>query len=322
MPVHLVYNGKFGRKIRMDDPDSIGIPTQNLIEKALQNGKTEDALELLQYLGVEFKILKDSVLGGWLSDLIEFMLEKRGCEDLKTVLRVPAATIWESMYQSGIRIQMQTFAAIEAGENEKAVILLESIRQIYKLINDLVVRWVQDILTYVSGRFGEEEVKNAMRVSYDRIWVKRYADWETYTPEEQLALSAEGMRAHYGGPTRRGEFRVTDEGDRYAMFFDPCGTGGVMRRGDPETGEGPWDTAGVSRQPHHWTFQKTDVPYYCAHCTLYLEYFAAMDYGYPIRPMGFDPDHHAPCRWYIYKSKDKIREEHYAYLGLQKEHEK
>jgi hypothetical protein len=316
--INLTFNEKFGRKIRMDDPEHIGVPTQNLIEQALQEGRTADALELIDYLSVEFKILKDSVLGGWLSDLVEFLLQKRGCEDLQPVLRVPVTTTWEAMYNTGVDLQKQVIVAVKEGRNEEAVLLLESIRRIFKLVNDLVVRWVQDILTYIAERYGEEEVAKAQRVSYDRIWVHRYAKWEQLTPEEQLALSAEGMRAHFGGPTRRGEFTVVEEEDRYVMFFDPCGTGGVMRRGDPETGEGPWETSGLSKQAHNWTWNRTEVPYYCTHCNLYLEHFAAMDYGHPIRPVGFDPDPDAPTRWFIYKSKDKIREEHFRAIGLEK----
>ena len=304
MAVTLLYSGKFQSMIRLDDPEDIGKPTQNLIEEALHRSDKEEALKLLRYLvDVEFAILKQSVLGGWLSDLVEFMLEKRGCSDLDAPLRVPTTVIWDSMFQAGVRISNKVQDAIELGNDRDAIILLESIRQLFKLINDMVVRWVQDILTYVGDTYGEEKVAEAMRVSYDRIWIKRYAKWEELSPLEQLALSAEGMRAHFGGPTRRGEFQVIEEENRYVMSFDPCGTGGVMRRGDPETGEKAWDTTGVSKKAYPWTWEKKDVHWYCTHCNLYLEHFATETFGYPIRPLGHNSDHNAPCKWFIYKDR-------------------
>ncbi len=319
MGVNIVFNEKFGRKIRMDEPKNMGVPTQDLIEQALKEGRTSDALELLDYLSnVEFKILQESILGVWLSDLIHHVLEKRGCEDLLPIFRIPVKTTWESMFNTGLRLQKQAHSAIVEGKNTESILLLESIRHIFVLINDLVVRWVQDIFTYLADQYGEEEVVNAMRISYDRIWIHRYEKWEELTPEEQLALSSEGMRAHYGGPARRGEFTVTEESDRYVMNFNPCGTGGIMRRGDPETGGEPWETTGVTKRPYDWSWQKSGVHYYCTHCTLYLEYFPAMTFGYPIRPLGHTLDPHAPCKWFIYKGKDKIRDEHYKVIGLEK----
>lgn len=307
MAVRLVYSEKFQRVIRLDDPEDIGRPTQNLIEEALSRADKAEALELLRYLiDVEFAILRQSVLGGWLGDLVEFMLEKRGCSDLQAPLRVPATVVWEAMFQAGAGIGNKVQHAIETGKDEDAVLLLEAIREMFKLINDMVVRWVQDILAYVGDTYGEEQVAAAMRVSYDRIWIRRYEKWEELTPLEQLALSAEGMRTHFGGPTRRGEFQVVEEEHRYVMFFDPCGTGGVMRRGDPETGGKPWETTGLSKEAYPWTWGKKGVHWYCAHCNLYLEHFAAETYGYPIRPLGHNIDHKAPCKWFIYKDKSLI----------------
>src|SRR5215470_15797008 len=48
--------------------------------------------------------------------------------------------------------------------------------------------------------------------------------------------------------------------------FDLCGNGGVLRRGDPETGRKPYPITdhGVNRTPHLWTWQKTGVHWYCS----------------------------------------------------------
>ncbi|MCB0229316.1 MAG: hypothetical protein KDH90_09335, partial [Anaerolineae bacterium] len=60
------------------------------------------------------------------------------------------------------------------------------------------------------------------------------------TPHEKLALTVEGMRGgHFSGERRRGDVTVRDDGDRLVMVMELCGSGGVLRRGDPETGRPP-----------------------------------------------------------------------------------
>ena len=57
--------------------------------------------------------------------------------------------------------------------------------------------------------------------------------------DERLALTVEGMRGHLSGPGRLGNIDVIDEGNRVVVAFDPCGSGGRARRGDPARGIPP-----------------------------------------------------------------------------------
>lgn len=314
---YLVYSEKFGRTIRLDRPEELGIPTQNLIEAALDDGNATAALELLAYMRQESDILNKTVLGGWLSSLVSYLLERIEREDLRLVTRIPSEATWKGFETLARDRYAEASNAIARGAMAEAKLAVEGMRKTYKTLNDLVVCWVQDILTFLARTYGEDEPARAMRPAYEHIWRERYRLWVQLTPEEQLALSAEGMRAHFGGPTRRGEFVIRDEGDRYAMFFDPCGTGGVLRRGDPETSAPPYATEGFNSEPRGWTWGQVGVPWYSTHCNLYLETFAAEDHGYPIRPVGYDPDPHAPCVWYVYKDPQYTRPEHFLAIGLQ-----
>jgi hypothetical protein len=314
---NLVYSEKFGRTIRLDPPEQLGIPTQTLIEQALDRGETASALELLAYMRQETEIVNKTILEGWLSSLLEYLAARINRRDLDLVLRVPGRAVWKGIEYLAAGRYAEAEAAIRGGRVDEAKRAVEGLRKANKTLNDLVVNWVQDILTFLAKRFGEDEPERAMRPAYEQIWRERYRSWTGLTPEEQLALSAEGMRAHFGGPTRRGEFVVKDEGDRYAMYFDPCGTGGIMRRGDPETGAGPYPTDGVNTEPKPWTWGRTGVPWYNTHCSLYLETFAAEDHGYPLRPVGYNPDPHEPCVWYVYKDPKLTRPEHFVAIGLE-----
>lgn len=311
----LVHSEKLGRILRLDPPEEVGVPTQDFIDTALSTANRERALELLRYMRQESEILNATVLGGWLKSLTTYVRHRLGEDDLELLLRAPGHDFLRGYERLAEVRYDEAVTHIEAGRTQPAKEAVEGMRQVYKLLNDLVVRWIQDLLTFLAGRYGEGEPARAMRPAYEQIWRERYQHWNQLTPEEQLALSAEGMRAHFGGPTRRGEFTVVDEGDRYTMFFDPCGTGGVLRRGDPETGDGPYLTAGVNTEPRPETWGKRGVHWYCAHCSLYLEVFPAEDYGRPLRPLSHNLDPYAPCVWHIYKDPGLIRLEHFERIG-------
>jgi len=78
---------------------------------------------------------------------------------------------------------------------------------------------------------------------------------------------------HCAGPRRRGDMTLVDEGDRLTMLMQPCGSGDVLRGGDPETGRPPYpiDARGVNQEPHLWTWRKTGIHWLCAHCYISME---------------------------------------------------
>ncbi len=97
------------------------------------------------------------------------------------------------------------------------------------------------------------------------------------------------------------------------MSFDPCGSGGRMRRiGQldgipPRTGE-PINL-GVTKKAYTWSWGKTGVPYYCLHCSVWHEIMHIEKTGVPVKITDYDPDPEAPCVWYIYKDPQAIPEE-------------
>jgi hypothetical protein len=312
------YSNKLGRRLREDPALQLGVPTQDLVLVALDRKAKDDALALGGYMLDEFKIVFDTVLNGWLAQLMEYTIPRLAAQKAELLLRVPRKHVWDSLLKLASEFHAEAMRAIEADDRAGAELGLEHTRRTLKLINDETVRFIQDILTALADEHGEEEPVRALRGPYETIWRTRYQAWEELTALEQLQLSCEGMRAHFGGPRRRGEFDVIDEGDRYRMVFTPCGTGGMLRRGDPETGEPPWDSHGTNATPKPYTWGKVGVPWYCIHCSLYLEHWAAEDRGYPIRPVLFvdDPISAITTNWFVYKDGRKPRPEDYERVGL------
>jgi hypothetical protein len=308
----------FGRRIRQDPFGQLGVPTQDLVMVALERGETETAVELAEYMVEEFAILFESVLNGWLRQLIDHALDRMQTAGLDTLLRVPGNHLWKAFFAIGEQFQTDAIAAMRAGDVAGARVLLDHTRRTFKTINDETVRFIQDLLTVLDERWGEDAPILAMRGPYETIWRRRYAGWDQLTPDEKLQLTCEGMRTHFGGPGRTGAFEVYDDGDRFRMEFAVCGTGGILRYGDTETGEGPWPTTGVSRTPQPWTWGKAGVPWYCTHCSLYLEHWPAEDYGYPLRPVLYDDNPASPLStsWFIYKLPGVARPDDFARIGL------
>lgn len=311
------HSPKFGRNLRQDPAVQLGVPSQSLALLALDRGAKDDALALARYMFDEFKIISDTVLNGWLAQLLDYTIPRLQAEKAELLFHVPRKHVWDSLLGLAEGFDRDAIAAIQRDDRPAAEIGLEHMRRTLKLVNDETVGFIQDILTALADAYGEDEPARALRGPYESIWRERYRSWDKLTALEQLQLSAEGMRGHFGGATRHGEFEVVEEADRYRMVFGPCGTGGVLRLGDPESGSPPWPTHGVNKQPKPYTWGKVGVPWYCIHCSLYLEHWAADDHGYPIRPVVWfdDPIARVTTNWLVYKDGRRPHAEDYERIG-------
>lgn len=315
--VKIAYSQKLGRTIRQEPPPELGIATQTLLERALAAGRWQEADDLAVYMRQELAIMSD-ILQVWIRDIVTSLMERRGDASPAALAQALTGSFDSTRLQLGEGTLRQLRAAITRQEAEAATRLAERLRQEFKGPHDAMVVWVQDLLTFIAREYGEEAVAETVLHANQHIWAPRYELWERMTPEEKLQLTVEGMRGRLSGPGRRGDVIIREEEDRYVIAFDPCGSGGVMRRGDPETGGLPLLVpGGTNQQPHPWTWGKTGVHWYCTHCCIIMEWASIQDRGYPFRPLAHTLDHSQPCVWYIYKRPELTRPEHYLNVGAQ-----
>ena len=128
-----------------------------------------------------------------------------------------------------------------------------------RLEHEIYCDWCWALLTLLRDTFGEENFGRVMRATMEDWIATRYKDMVDMSPEELLQISVEGLRGEYLGSELLGDVEVTEEADRYVLAFDPCGTGGRMRRGVPQLGtpsrtEAPYNF-GVSREAHDWELE-------------------------------------------------------------------
>jgi hypothetical protein len=301
-----------GRRIRQDGLDTLGISTQTLAEDAIRAGRWEVAADLADYMSSELRIMND-VLFVWLADILDarLALESVPATELGTTLLSGFR-----MFEPGAGDQARARAAIEARDAAAAIAALELMRVRWAAQHDGLVVWVQSLLADIAARFGEEAVRETVTLAYEHIWKPRYERWGRMTPEERLQLSVEGMRGgHLSGPRRRGDVGVADEGDRYVMSLDPCGSCGVLRRGDPDSGR-PGQRPAGNQEAHPWTWGRVGMSWYSVHSPIALEFIQMSAGGPPLRPMEDCDLPDRPCRWFIYKDPAAARPVHYERMGF------
>ncbi|MBI1198680.1 MAG: hypothetical protein GC203_12515 [Phenylobacterium sp.] len=212
--------------------------------------------------------------------------------------------------------------AVDGGRLAEAKQLARYVVTEGKALHDLFCDWIWNLFTEIARRQGETEMHAVMRKSQE-TWMMRRT-WKGYlklSVEERVQVTAEVMRSHHGGPKQQGEIDVVDEGDRYSIYMDPCGSGGRMRRGDPVDGTpsrlGAPYNFGKTEEAHDWSWGQKDVPYYCLHCC--LNELLPMEWGgHPLWVTGYDPDASKPCAWHFYKKAELIPDQYYERVGRTK----
>ena len=313
--LNLKYNGHVDRYLRLDDIDSIGVSTYAMLDDLINKHDQNQSLDLADYYHKELRIMHD-ILMTWAQDIIRFMIARdTGVEN--EIAKITSSAIGKAWwdFEFGIAPLKTLKTHIKSDQSDQAKQALERLWLEFKIPHDVLVAWINEMLGYLAEKT-ETEVLDSVIETHQSIWGDRYESWDKMSRWEKVALTVEGMRGHLSGESRKGDVTVTEEHDRFIMAFDPCGTGGVMRRGDPETGRGPYQTDGMNQEPHEWSWGKTGVHWYCSHCAIAMEWLPGRRRGHPLRPLDHSMDHNAPCIWYVYKDETETRAYHYPRTGL------
>lgn len=309
-PVH--YSDVLDRPIRQDGLETLGISSQTWIEVALEESLWELALELTEYFAREISVMND-VLFVWLTDILDYRLAKAGA--IETGLGDKLLSGFRR-FQPGSGDLERARGAIAIREADAAAAAIELMRVRWAAQHDGLVVWIQEVQTEIASHFGEDAIRESVTLAYEHIWKPRYALWGDMSPELRLQLSVEGMRGgHLSGPRHRGDVGVSEEGDRYVMALDPCGSCGVLRRGDPDSGRPPHSLA-TNQEAHQWTQGRTGMGWYSVHSMIALEYIQMSEGGPPLRPVEDCDLPDRPCRWFIYKDVTRPRRIHYERQGF------
>lgn len=302
----VAWSDSLGRRLRTDGPETVGISTQTLAEQAIQAGQFAVAADLGSYFHEEMTRINEA-LYTWQVEILAFRAEKESVQP--RVARDEADRVVRALrsYDPGAGDLSAFIERCTAGDATGANTRLELMRVRTAAVHDHLVYWIQGLLTDLAARHDDDAVLDVVLRTYERLWGPRYANWDTLPAIERLQLSVEGMRGHLSGPGHRGDVGVIDEGHRYVMTLDPCGSCGILRRGDTDSGRPPCQPAGTTR-PHPWAWGRVGLGWYAVHSAIVMEWLQLSKGMPPMRPLA-DCDTDIPCRWFVYKDPSQARPE-------------
>ena len=318
----LRYSERLGRRIRLGDAASLGAPTDELALAALAAGDLGSAREYFEY-SIEETDRVRVLFATWLDALLEYgRAELPGIDAdvqrLTDLIGMPPPT---DKGPVGRADEGQAAAALERGDEAEFEAALRAQREAARIVHDAQADWAWGLLSALRDGLGEERMDDVFRVTQGKWVSERYAALAEMTPQESLELTIEGMRGHFTGPGRAGRIDVAEEDDRWILSFDPCGSGGRMRRSDPERGQTPRTeppfSFAVTEEAHDWSWGRKGVCLYCAHCAVVNEILPIESLGTPMRMTENPENPEDQCRWTIYKSPDAVPDWVYERVGKQ-----
>jgi hypothetical protein len=318
----LAHSGRLGRRIRTGNAKPLGVPTEELALAALADGDVEGARDYFEY-SVEEKTRVRQIFATWLDALLEYgRAELPGfdaeVQRLTELIGMPPPIDAAS---PGAADAERASAALARGDSAEFEAALDEYREAALTLHDAQADWAWGLLSILRDGLGEERMDDVFRVTQGQWVSERYAALGEMTPQESLELTIEGMRGHFTGPGRAGRIDVADEDDRWVLSFDPCGSGGRMRRADPERGQTPRTEApfsfAVTEDAHDWSWGRKGVCLYCAHCAVVNEIIPIETLGAPMRMTENPESPDDQCRWTIYKSPELVPDWVYERVGKQ-----
>ena len=189
---------------------------------------------------------------------------------------------------------------------------LDAARAAYRARNDAYSDWAWGVLTELRAALGEAELERAFRASMQGWRSERYAALGRLSQREVFELALESTRPLLGGSIDEGDVDVTEDDEKWVLSFDPCGTGGRMRR------EGrtrpPFGFAEVDGA-YDWTWGKQGVCLFCAHCSFVNEIVPIEQHGVPMRVTEYPDAPGKPCTWTVYKAPELVPDRAYERVG-------
>jgi hypothetical protein len=287
--------------------------TLQRIEAALADGRRDDAAGLVRHLVVEAAEIHE-LLSEWCAR-IPAILRRAGVAaeritELDTQARVGAGEVdHDACWRRFVTTASESADAILAGTAGDEAVQATVARWLEGHDSHLLLTaaWVDAVVTELGeAKLGElwAELQQQPIDSYKRYDTTRSPWPDSFALLVQIAL--EGMHAHFGGPKRRGEIELIEHDDRVEMRFDPCGSGGRIRRDE---------LFGVTREPHPFAWNRVGVCHYCIHCCVLQQLEPIRRMGYPARVIEPPTEPGMPCSWTVYRDPALVPDSAYIAVG-------
>ena len=339
---------KTGAPMRMGDVAQLMIPDYQVLRNLVSSNKWGEALSYFSIFHAQ-NVGMNSLLFDWCMAMTNYYAELTSPE-AEINLRLKAISNYRKLidkikesYQDkndfDIIDQMKNYFTIdnlltqtstsliaameESSDKLKTALKNEDEEESQKFINsyhhqavirhDSLVTFTYSYPTTASEASEEKmgiEIANGSMLK-NPIWNGLWELTKVLTPVDLAAFLAEHLRFHFSGPGREGQTRIVEDDKKIRLVFDPCGSGGALRR---RMGS----EIKTLHEKHDLSWNKCgEVNLYCTHCALNEKH--AIDlFGYPKFVVEWQADANRPCGWTIYKNKEDVPKEVYERLGSKK----
>ena len=309
----LVFWPPIGREARAGSWARQAETTLERIDGALADGRRADAAALVRHLVVEATEIHE-LLSEWCA-VIPAILGREGISpermaELDERARASAGEVdYTACWHHFVATAAESADAIVAGTAGDEAVKLTVAAWLEGHDSHLLLTagWVDAAVTELGeARLGElwAELQREPIASYGRYDVERSPWPDSFALLVQIAL--EGMHAHFGGPGRRGEIELIEHEDRIELRFDPCGSGGRIRR---------QELFGVTQEPHPFAWNRVGVCHYCIHCCVLQQLEPIRRLGYPARVIEPPTEPGMQCGWTVYRRPDLVPDSAYTAVG-------
>jgi hypothetical protein len=194
--------------------------------------------------------------------------------------------------------------AVDEGRLDDAVRLIDDAAERTRGLQVYSIEWITSLLSFIGRELGEDGVERALRANHeDFIAARRDPEgapsWDALPATVRAKVIARAMVAN-GGTCEVGE-----DDDKIVLSFH-CGSGGRL------IDEGRYEDAGgphlVLHERGPRTFDRDELPVYCAHCSVHNEMIPLEAGGTPTSIEHPPTRPGEPCVHHVYKDVDAIPE--------------
>lgn len=202
----------------------------------------------------------------------------------------------------------QAKAAIERGDTDAAVELIDRSVAQWASLKDYSINWITSLLTFIGEELGEEAVERALRKTGDEFVAPRRdsgTDWDDLPAAVRAKVIARAMLGNMG------EVDVEEDDEKITLSFR-CGSGGKLIDDGRYEGAQPYLILG---ERSGRTFDRDALWVYCAHCSVNNE-IQPVEWGSAPTSIEYPPERPGePCVHHIYKDPSDIPAAAYDRIG-------
>jgi hypothetical protein len=205
----------------------------------------------------------------------------------------------------------QAKIALGRGRPEEAAALIDRAVEQWRSLQDYSINWVTSLLTFVGEELGDEGVERALRKTGEEYLRPRRvtSEWGDLPAALRAKVIARAMVSNFS------EVEVDEDDEKIVLSFR-CGSGGALIDHGKYEGENAYL---VLHGPEPRTFQRDELPVYCAHCSINNE-IQSIEWGGTPTSIEYPPERPGDrCVHHVYKDVTAMPDEVFVRIGKRKQ---